>query len=48
MAYQSSFSIVKNDLTYDTREKCTGFRNKVCVLPLEAASLHTYEKKESC
>lgn len=45
-AYQSSFSTVKNDLICDTCEKCTGFRNKVCVFHLKAASLHSHEKKE--
>lgn len=46
MADQINFSIVKNDLMHGTFEKYMGFRNKVCVLHLKAASLHTHEKKE--
>lgn len=48
MAYQSNFSIVKNELMYGTSKECNGLRNNVCALHLRAASLHTHEKRESC
>lgn len=45
MAYQGSFSIVKNYLMYGTSKECNGFRNKVCVLHLKAA-FFTHSREE--